>query len=196
MADGPLGINEKEKGMALKSVQAVGTALKSYNLISAAGAYDRQGEAIQLAREFEARQAKDAATGKRATAIRAASEERRRGKVAVSKMRARVGAGGGSMDDPSTARLAGEFAAVAEQNALSRMFVGEQAARGDEDIATLLKYKGEQALAAGRIKGRALRGRGYTTLLELAGGGSLLRKYGDSPYDLDSVSSHRLGETT
>jgi hypothetical protein len=182
MADGPFGINEEEKGVLLQSVQAAGTAFKSYSTFKAGDAYTRQGEAILRAREFEARQAGEKAKGTRATAMRAASEERRRGRLATSTMRARVAAGGGGMDDPSVADLEGDIGAVFEERALMRMFEGEEVARGLEDAGTLKLFEGQQALVAGRRKGKALRQSAYSTLLGMAGGSTLFGKYGESPY--------------
>ena len=173
------GLTDEEKGQTFEAIKGFGTAFSAMGTFRAADAYSEQGEAILRAREWEARQYAEKAKSTRATATRAASEERRRARYTLSKFRAKVAAGGGGTDDPTTEDIAGDIGAAGERNALMRMFEGAEVARGLEDAGTLRMFEGRNALLAGRIKGRAVRGSAYNTLLGLTTGGSLLSKYGE-----------------
>lgn len=111
------------------------------------------GRAANVSAKFQAAQAQQQAGQERATAQRAAIEERRKADLALSRGQAVLASSGGGTLDPTAMRLMGGIAQQGEYNALSALFQGEEAARGLELGAAAKRMEGKQAKRAGMIGG-------------------------------------------
>jgi len=130
------------------------------------------GRAANVSAKFQAAQAQQQAGQERATAQRAAIEERRKADLALSRGQAVLASSGGGALDPTAMRLMGGIAQQGEYNALSALFQGEETARGLELGAAAKRMEGKQAKKAGMIGG----------ISTIAGGigQGLYQKYGTS----------------
>ena len=131
----------------------------------------QQGAAADTAAGYQAQQLDQRAGQARASAQRAAIEQRRHAALAGSQLQARAGGGG---LDPTVVDLASGIAGEGEYRALTALYEGEERARGDEMAAAAKRYEGKQARRAGNIGA-------VTSLFSSAGspaGQSLFEKYG------------------
>lgn len=133
-------------------------------ILTAAGAI-QAGNAQQAASNYQAAQLDAAAKTERASAQRAAEEERRQGRLAISRARAVGGASGGGQDIP----LLGQIEEDAELRAQTAMWEGEEAAKGRKMQADAARFEGNQFARSGWF-------RGGTSIL--TGGASFLDNYG------------------
>jgi hypothetical protein len=116
------------------------------------------------ASEFKAGQFDRAAMAERSSAQREAMDVRRQKTYALSTLVARAAAGGGSVSDKTIQTLAGGLEKEGEFRALTKMFLGESAARGLEDTATGERFSGKAAMS-----GAAARAAGYGSAAEAEG---------------------------
>ena len=137
------------------------------------------GKAQQRADNFQAGQMEQQAGQERAASQRAGAEQRRRARLAESRVRALSAASGGGASDPTVTSITGDIAAEGEYRALTALYEGEERARGMEMGAVAKRYEGTTARQAGDIaaatsvfKGSTIFGSGY------GGAQSLLEKYG------------------
>lgn len=139
------------------------------------------GRAANVSAKFQAAQAQQQAGQERATAQRAAIEERRKADLALSRGQAVLASSGGGTLDPTAMRLMGGIAQQGEYNALSALFQGEETARGLELGAAAKRMEGKQAKRAGMIGG-------ISTIASGIGqaGMSLNQKYGTSSTAMSS----------
>jgi hypothetical protein len=119
------------------------------------GAAGEEGEAIQAAKEFQAKTSYAAGTRK-------ARETKRQGDILESGARAIMAAGGGSASDPGAIETTGKIGAETDYNALAAMYEGKTGA----DIA---RYEG-------RVAKQAAKRRQISTLL--SGGSQAFLSYG------------------
>lgn len=114
-----------------------------------AGSSVIQGNAADKVAGYEATQLEQRAGQTRATAQRQAIEDRRRARLANSRLQALAGGGGG---DVTAVKLASDIAGEGEYKALSSLYEGEESAVGDEQAAMARRMEGKNAKRAGRIK--------------------------------------------
>lgn len=148
-----------------------GTVMSASGSAQAGNAAKAAGQAQQVASNYEAQSAEQRAGQIRASSQREAQERRRESNLAASRAQA-VGAASGSVDPRIEADIAGQ----GEFNALSALYEGEEAARGQETDAVLRRFEGDAAMRAGSVKKKAYQTQAVTTLL--SGGGTLAQKYG------------------
>ena len=134
-------------------------------VFSALGA-NRAGNDQDRAANFQAQQLDQQAGQTRASAQRAAIDERRQATLAQSRLQAVTGGAGG---DPTIVNLSANLAGEGEYRALSALYESEERAVGMEQQAMAARYQGKQAKRAGTIN----------AITSLVGGGSkLYEKYG------------------
>jgi hypothetical protein len=109
----------------------------------------QQGAAADRAATFRAEQLEQAAGQERAGAQRAAMEQRRQGRLALSRLQAIAGGGG---LDPTVVTLAGRLAGEGEYRALSALYEGEERALGMEMQGEAARYEGRLARRAGNMR--------------------------------------------
>lgn len=112
-----------------------------YSSFVTGGAKLLAGEASDDQGRRTSRALKRRAGMRRAVSQREASEERRQSRYLMSKARARAAMQGGG-SDPSVINAVADIDAVGEYNALSRLWEGEEMARGDEDLAYEARQQG------------------------------------------------------
>lgn len=137
-----------------------GTALSAVSSIQA-------GNAQAAAANFQARQQEQAAKTERASSQREAIEDRRQGRLLMSRARAAGAASGGGIDFEGMGAIMSE----AERRALTSLWGGEERAKGRETDAAATRFEGQQQRKASRIEG-------FGTLLTQ--GASWLDNYGTS----------------
>lgn len=108
-----------------------------------------------------------------AASQRAAAEERRQGRLALSRVQAVAGGGG---NDVGVVNIAGDIAAESEYRALSALFEGNDRAAGLRFAGDTKRWEGSQARTAGFIKGA-------TTVMNQTPG--LFEKYGKGKLEYD-----------
>lgn len=128
------------------------------------------GRAANTSAKFQAAQLEQKAGQDRATAQRAAIEERRKANIGISNAQAASAASGSGATDPTVLNITGGLAQQGEYNALSALFQGEEAARGAELQATSSRMQGKQAQKAGMTSG-------ISTIIG-GTGSALMSKYG------------------
>lgn len=106
------------------------------------------GRAAKKGAINDAKQLQKRAGQTRATAQRAAIEERRDAKYLMSRARALAAASGGGVSDPSVVNILGDIEAEGEYNALARMYEGETAAQSDQAMAKARRSEGNAAMNA------------------------------------------------
>lgn len=121
--------------------QVAATGLSAYAQLAG-------GRAQSKAADYEAEQLRVAAGQQRASAQRAAVEERRQTTLALSRLRAVAGGGSG---DASVVDAAEDIAGAGEYSALTALYQGEDRARSMETAAGLRRFEGGQARAGGYI---------------------------------------------
>lgn len=153
-----------------------GTALSAYGAYQQGQAADAAGKAAQVSADYQAKQMAVNAGQERAAAQRKAFEERRRGTLAQSKAQAVAAASGGGSLDPSIVDIMGDLEGEAQYNSNVALYEGEERARDLETGASIKRYEGAQARAAGKYEKRASTIKAAGSLL--SGGSTLLDKYG------------------
>ena len=118
----------------------------------------RQGVVQKQEADYRAAQGKTLAGQNRASAQRAAIEQKRRGDLAQSSAVAKAASGGGSVGDFYTT-IAG-IGAESEYAKLASLFEGEDAARGYESQAALDAYSGDEAVRAAKYTAAGYRAGG------------------------------------
>lgn len=139
----------------------------------------QQGQAAELAGQAEAAQYARQAGESRATSQRAAEEERRKARLAISRSRAVAAASGAGATDPTVVNLEGGIAEQGEYNALTRLYEGESQARGYETA-------GDFAVAEGDAKASGYRTQAFSSVL--SGGSSLYDRYGSDLFTRETWS--------
>lgn len=127
---------------------AISTGMQIASTVLGARAANQEGEAAQVAAEFNAK-------NQFAQKSREAHEEKRKGDILMSNARAAMAAGGGSTMDSGNVYTLSEIGRDANYNALSALYEGEQAAE-------ITRYEG-------RLKKRAAKGKAIGTVLSGAG---------------------------
>ena len=84
------------------------------------------------AADDQARQMRHKAAARRAESGSESREEKRQGRIKMSRAQAVAAAGGGSLADPTIVNLMGDLEAESEYRALTRLYEGEEEARGLE----------------------------------------------------------------
>jgi hypothetical protein len=168
--------------IAATVIGTVGTIVSANDAASAARAEGRSAKEVG---DWQAAQLRQQAGQERAAAQRRAIEERRRGTLAVSKARAAAAASGGGAADPTVLKIYGDLAAEGEQNALTALWEGEEAAKGLEAQAAGAQYEGASADYASRMTSKAYRRAGYIGAVGnlLSGGSDFYSKYGGDTAD-------------
>jgi hypothetical protein len=113
------------------------------------------GEASAQANEFRAKQYERQANEERAVGQNEAFDVRHQKELGMSKLIARAAASGGGVNNATIRKLGEGIEKEGEFRALTRMFTGENAARGFEDTAT-----GERMTATAARSGAAARAAG------------------------------------
>lgn len=132
----------------LKDPQVTGTALQAVSQYS-------QGESAKASKGFEAEQLNRSAKARGAAASREAYEERRRGRVLQSNIRAAQAAGGGTTTDPGAISTLAKAQVVTDYNALSALYQGEVEAEGLRTAAKAREFEGKSQQRASRLKSLA-----------------------------------------
>jgi hypothetical protein len=175
-------------------VGAVGTLVSAESQATAAKAAGKDANRVA---KWEAAQMERNAGQERAAAQREAIEERRQGRLAVSRARALAGASGAGVSDPTVTNILADLASQGETNALTALWEGEESARNMEFGAAGRRYEGSQAQQAGAYTAKASRRAGYMsavgTLLE--GGSDFYTKYNDPFYSPSSTGDGTAGRT-
>ena len=168
--------------IAATVVSTVGTIVSSNDAAAAARA---EGDNARKIGDWQASQLRQQAGQERAAAQRQAENERRAGRLAVSKARAIAAGSGGGASDPTVMNIYSDLAAEGETNAMTALWEGEEAARGLEAQAAGAQYEGAAAYEASRMTSRAYKRAGYLSAAGnlLAGGSDFYSKYGmaDAP---------------
>lgn len=141
--------------IGLVATSVVGGLIGASAELEAGKAAERAGEQQQALSEFEARQAEINAGQERASAQRAAMEERRRARLIQSRQQAVAGASGAGALDPTVLDLQADAEAEGEYGALTRLYAGEEAARGYRMQAAGSRYEGQVARYAGKVRRNA-----------------------------------------
>lgn len=128
------------------------------------GGASEKGAARSQALQLEQNAGQD-----RASAQRAAIEQRRNARYMQSRVQALSAASGAGATDPTVVNLQDNIDAAGEYGALTAMYEGESAARGEEFAAQVARKTGKAAASASYLKAGS-------TLL--AGASSWYDKYG------------------
>ena len=130
-------------GMGLGSILSLGgTVLSGIGQISAANS---QAAALEYQAETDRIQAQQ----EKAAAEREAMEERRQGRLLISRARAAGGASGGGMDFD----ILGDLASETEYRSLMALWGGEERARGRRESANARMMEAKSVRTAGKIGG-------------------------------------------
>jgi hypothetical protein len=169
-------------------ISTVGTIVSANDASAAARA---EGDSARRVGDWQAAQLRQQAGQERAASQRQAEQERRAGRLAVSRARAISAGSGGGATDPTVLKIYGDLAAEGETNAMTALWEGEEAAKGLEAQAAGAEYEGQSAYEAGKYASRAYRRAGYLSAAGnlLAGGSDFYTKYG--PTDTAPLSSNR-----
>lgn len=147
-------------------------------VLSAAGAI-QQGEAARAIGESARVQYERQANESRAASQRASIEERRKARLAQSRLRALSAASGAGATDPTVVGLSQDIAGQGEYNALTRLYEGESRARGYETAGDIALYEGKAKQSAA----------GMSAISSIAEGGmSLYDRYGADLFSRDTWS--------
>ena len=162
-------------GMAALSL--AGSAVSAKGTLMGGKAAAIAGANARAASEFTALQQEQQAGEARQAAQIASQERRRQSRTALSTLRARAAADGGSATDAGALDLAGDIGERSEFASLLELAKGENTARGLEDAAMTTRMQGDAALWEGQQKRK---GAGLAALGTLIGGaGSAFRSFND-----------------
>lgn len=114
-----------------------------------------QGVASNNAAKFEAQQMDMKAKEERAASQREAGQDRKEAQLAMSRQQALAAASGGGAgsDAPTIVKLMADTAGQGELNAQTRMYGGEQRARGLIDSAKARRMSGKASLLGSVVGG-------------------------------------------
>lgn len=168
----------------------VGTIVSANQAASAAKAEGKQAEKVG---EWQASQLRQRAGQERAAAQRQAIEERRQGDLAVSRARALSAGSGASASDTTVMNIYSDLAAEGEQNAMTALWEGEEAAKGLEMQAAGAQYEGAAAAQAGKFQSTATKRAGYLSGVgtAMSYGADFYSKY--APTDFGSGTGSTTG---
>jgi hypothetical protein len=151
----------------IEIISGLGTAFSALSSI-------QQGKAANKAAGYQAAQLEQRASQERAASQRSAIEERRQANLIQSSARAKAVAGGASLSSPGISNIIGDLDYQGDYRFQSRMYEGEESARGSEGAAASARLEGKMAKQAGTAG--AL---GTVTNFALSSTGkSLYEKYG------------------
>jgi hypothetical protein len=162
------------------------TGMKFIGGMQQAAGIKAAGKAQRDQARYQAESAKVAAGQQRASAQRAAIEDRRQGVLAQSRAAAVAGAGGGSVGDVSN--IIGDIGAESRYAALTSLYGGEDRARDLETRGKLALYEGESAYRAAKTDAGSTRMKAFSEL-----GTSLFSKY--APQDQETIYWNQGGST-
>lgn len=111
------------------------------------------GRSVKKASESEADQLVARAKARRAEGGAAAREEIRQKRLIKSRAQAVMAAQGANLSDPTLVNLMGDLEAEGQYRALSRLFEGDDEARGLEEAARIRRKEGKAAQKAGLFRG-------------------------------------------
>ena len=151
------------------ALSVASTVMQARNTAAAGRAEQEAAVARAQGLEHQAAQGRQIAGQERATAQRAAMEQRRQGRLLSSRALARAAASGAGAGDPTVELILGDIGAEGEFRAKSELFIGEERARGFETQADLLIFESEQERRGGRTARKASERQAFTQLL---GGGA------------------------
>lgn len=120
-------------------------------IVGAAGTL-LQGSSAKGSAASEALQLEQQAGQDRASAQRAAYNERRNARYMQSRLQALAAASGAGATDPTVVNLSNQIDAEGEYAALTAMYEGEDTARSREFAATVARKQGSSAATAGYLK--------------------------------------------
>lgn len=128
--------------------------------------------------EVQAKAQEQEAGQSRASAQRAAIEERRRAGVVGGAAKARIAASGGALDSPDLVNTVAGIYEGGEYSALTSLYEGEDRARGLETAANISRAQGQGALYAGRTENALRKAEAQQAYVQAAG--SLLSMSGSA----------------
>ena len=160
-------------GMA--GLSMIGSAISAKGTLMGGKAAAIAGANAKAASEFTALGQEQQAGAARSAAQVAAQERRRQTGLALSTLRARAAADGGSATDTGVLDLAGGIGERSEFASLLELAKGENTARGQEDAARATRMQGEAALWEGMQKRNASRLSALGTII--GGAGSAFRTF-------------------
>lgn len=126
------------------AIAIAGTAISAVGSIAQGGAQSGAMRAQAQQSDYQAKVLQQNAGQARATSQAQAVVERRNAAYAMSRARAVAAASGGGATDPTVVNVEAKIGQQGEYNALSRLYSGEEAARGMEGEASLKQYEATQ----------------------------------------------------
>jgi hypothetical protein len=166
--------NPVSAGMA--GLSLIGSAISARGTLMGGKAAAIAGANARAASEFTALGQEQQAGEARSAAQIASQERRRQTGLALSALRARGAADGGSATDTGVLDLAGGIGERGEFASLLELAKGENTARGQEDAARATRMQGEAALWEGMQKQKASKLSALGTII--GGAGSAFRAFG------------------
>lgn len=130
--------------MAEMALMIAGAGMSAISSIAQGNSQANAALAQKQAADYQAAVLKQQAGQSRATSEAQAVVERRNAAYAVSRARALAGASGTDAMSPDIILTEARIGAQGEYNAASRLYTGEEAARGYLSEAELKKYEGQQ----------------------------------------------------
>lgn len=131
-----------------------------------------QGNAANKQAKFQAAQLEQRAGQERASSQRRAIEERRRAGIINSNALASAAASGGGTDG-SVAKIMGDIAGEGEYRALTRLWEGEESAKGLETQAAAARMQGKSAKKQAMFKAAGTLASGAGSWYDKYGGGDV-----------------------
>lgn len=149
----------------MAGLSLAGSAVSAKGTLMGGKAAAIAGQNAKAASEFTALQQEQQAGEARSAAQIAAQERRRQTRYALSTLRARAAADGGSATDSGALNLAGDIGERGEFASLLELAKGENTARGQEDAAMTTRMQGDAALWEGLQKQKGARLAALGTLI-------------------------------
>lgn len=163
-------------GLLGPALGAAGTIISAQGQQQAGAAAAAAGVAQQQAADYSATVLQNQAVAKQAQGIQAANIQTINTGYVLSSARANAAAAGAASTSPSVVSQEGQIAARGEYNALSELYMGNEAAAGMNNQAALDIFTGQQEAIAGQEKQKAANLASVGTMI--SGIGSLAAKYG------------------
>jgi hypothetical protein len=160
-------MNPVSAGMA--GLSMIGSAISAKGTLMGGKMAALAGQAAKNASEFTALQQEQQAGEARSGASMQSQERRRQSRFALSTLRARAAADGGSATDAGALDLAGDIGERSEFASLLELAKGENTARGLEDAAKTARIQGDLALWEGQQKQKASKLSALGTIIGGAG---------------------------
>lgn len=176
------------------------TAISTVGTLAGASAeaanYKAEGKAQEAVAEYEASQLRYKAGQERASAQRAAEQERRKGRLAASRARAVAAASGGGATAPTVMDILSTLRGQSEYNAGVAMYEGEETAKGLEAQAENTEAEGKYARAAANYRAKYTKRLGYLNAAGtlVSGGATFYGKYW--PEEDTTVAATSYGKQT